>query len=102
MEKHPEGWQSSLPLPLIQGIIRLLSSNPKLTAIFQVLGEKEYRVCAKTVILKFLPKPFPALLRIFWADLLMKDNYNIEYDLTFLDDGRIIGPVAHVCCGTTP
>ena len=30
----------------------------------------------------------------------MKDNFNIEYDLTLFDDGRIVGVVTHVCCGT--
>ncbi len=37
---------------------------------------------------------------IFGPTILMKDNYNIEYDLTLLDDGRIVGPVTHICCGT--
>lgn len=41
-----------------------------------------------------------SILDVFGPTILMKDNYNIEYDLTLFDDGRILGAVTHICCGT--
>ena len=41
-----------------------------------------------------------SILDVFGPTILMEDNYNIEYDLTLFDDGRIVGPVTHICCGT--
>ena len=41
-----------------------------------------------------------SILDVFGPTILMKDNFNIEYDLTLFDDGRIVGEVTHVCCGT--
>ena len=43
-----------------------------------------------------------SILDVFGPTILMKDsyNYNMEYDLTLFDDGRIVGAVTHICCGT--